>query len=91
MDAVYKSLDTKDFGYVTLHGHTDNFVYTDAAHKEKIDADTLFDLCARGLAVIELTNVFYRPVAFKKNAAVTEVTIDASTSATYAQKVLKSA
>lgn len=91
MDAVYKNLDTKDFGYVILHGHTDNFVYVDTDHKTKIDADTLFDLCARGLAVVEMTNVYYRPVAFKKNGAVVEVTINASTSATYAQKVLKSA
>ena len=91
MDAVYKTLDTKDFAYVTLHGHTDNFVYVDAEHKTKVDAATLLDLCMRGLAVIELTNVFYRPVSFKMNGAVAEVTVNVSTSATYAQKILKSA
>lgn len=84
MNKVFSNSEEKWVKTVILYAHSDNYLYTDEAHTEKIDKDTLLDLCLKGVTVM-YEEGYYTPVSFKEESGHLTVTIataiDASSSA----------
>ena len=87
---IYADAEQKYVMNTLLYGHTDNYVYMDEAHTQKIDKDTLHEILSKG-AIIHYESAYYTPVFWKENSGRLEVTIATaiSTSASTAV-VLKS-
>ena len=66
----YANADQKFLKTVTVYAKkSDNFIYTDSACTQKIDKETMTELCVKGLAVVSYEKAFYPIAAFKENAA----------------------
>lgn len=64
----YANADEKFVKTVTVYAKkSDNFIYTDSACTQKIDKDTMTELCVKGLAVVSYEKAFYPVAAFKEN------------------------
>ena len=64
----YPNADQKLLKTVTVYAtKNDNFIYADSASKQKIDKDTMMELCTKGLAVVSYEKAFYPVAAFKDN------------------------
>lgn len=74
LNNIYSDSEEKYVKTVILYGHTDNYVYADAEHTQKIDKDTLLILCLKGVT-INYQNAYYTPVFFKENSGHLEITI----------------
>ena len=76
-DRKFSDSEQKYVKSVVLYGHTDTYLYSDAAHTEanKIDHDTLLDLCLKGLVIVCVSNVYYNPISFKEDTGAVAVTI----------------
>ena len=80
-DVVYADAEEKYVKTVVLYAKTsDNYVYSKAAAAEgdKIDKDTLLELCKKGVLVL-LDGVYYAPSQFADKTTHTTLTIGAST------------
>lgn len=80
-DVVYADAEEKYVKTVVLYAKTsDDYVYkaAGATEKDKIDKDTLLDLCKKGVMVI-LDGVYYVPSQFADKTTHTTLTIGAST------------
>lgn len=78
MNVVYADAEEKYIKNVILYGHTDKYLYIDEAHKTKVDAETLMNLCKKGLIVVY--NGFHcAPICFKENSGHIEVTVATGT------------
>lgn len=75
MKKIFSDSEEKYLRSVVLYGHSDNYLYSDEKHTLKIDKDTLFNLCIKGLVVVFMDNTYYKPVFFKENSGHVEVTI----------------
>ena len=78
MTKIFADAEEKFVKTVALYGHSDNYLYVDESHAEKIDKDTLLDLCLKGMAVINYESAYYTPVLFKENSGAIEVVIATS-------------
>lgn len=66
----YANADQKFLKTVTVYAKkNDNFIYADSACTQKIDKETMTELCAKGLAVVSYEKAFYPVAAFKENTA----------------------
>lgn len=74
LNNIYSDSEEKYVKTVILYGHTDNYVYADAEHTQKIDKDTLLNLCLKGVT-INYQSAYYTPVFFKENSGHLEITI----------------
>ena len=64
----YANADQKFLKTVTVYAKkNDNFIYADSACKQKIDKETMTELCVKGLAVVSYEKAFYPIAAFKEN------------------------
>lgn len=64
----YANSDQKFLKTVTVYAKkNDNFIYADSACKQKIDKETMTELCVKGLAVVSYEKAFYPVAAFKEN------------------------
>lgn len=80
-DVVYADADEKYVKTVVLYAKTsDDYVYkaAGATEQDKIDKDTLLDLCKKGVMVV-LDGVYYVPSQFKDATTYTTLTIGEST------------
>ena len=93
MDVVYADSEEKYVKAIVLYGKaSDNYLYLDAAsatsatEDNRIDKDTLLEICKKGL-IVSYGDTFYAPISFKSDtsAGATSVTfattINASSSA----------
>ena len=65
----YANADQKFLKTVTVYAKkSDNFIYADSACTQKIDKETMTELCVKGLAVVSYEKAFYPVAAFKENA-----------------------
>lgn len=71
---IYADAEQKYVMNTLLYGHTDNYVYTDEAHTQKIDKDTLHEILSKG-AIIYYGSAYYTPVFWKETSGQLEVTI----------------
>lgn len=74
LNNIYSDSEEKYVKTVILYGHTDNYVYADAEHTQKIDKDTLLNLCLKGVT-INYQSAYYMPIFFKENSGHLEITI----------------
>ena len=64
----YANADQKFLKTVTVYAKkSDNFIYADSACKQKIDKETMTELCVKGLAIVSYEKAFYPIAAFKEN------------------------
>ena len=80
-DVVYADAEEKYVKTVVLYAKaSDTYVYkaAGATEQDKIDKDTLLDLCKKGVMVV-LDGVYYVPSQFKDATTYTTLTIGAST------------
>ena len=80
-DVVYADAEEKYVKTVVLYAKTsDDYVYkaAGATEQDKIDKDTLLDLCKKGVMVV-LDGVYYVPSQFKDATTYTTLTIGEST------------
>lgn len=80
-DTVYADAEEKYMKAVVLYSKaSDNYVYkkATAAEGDKIDKDTLLELCKKGVLVL-LDGVYYVPSQFADKTTHTTLTIGAST------------
>lgn len=64
----YANADEKFVKTVTVYAKkSDNYIYADAACTQKIDMDTMTELCVKGLALVSYEKAFYPVAAFKEN------------------------
>ena len=64
----YANADQKFLKTVTVYAKkSDNFIYADSACKQKIDKETMTELCVKGLAIVSYEKAFYPVAAFKEN------------------------
>ena len=64
----YANADQKFLKSVTVYAKkSDNFIYADSACKQKIDKETMTELCVKGLAIVSYEKAFYPIAAFKEN------------------------
>lgn len=64
----YANADEKFVKTVTVYTKkSDNFIYADAACTQKIDKDTMNELCVKGLALVSYEKAFYPVAAYKEN------------------------
>lgn len=77
MTKIFADAEEKYVKTVVLYGHSDNYLYADESHTEKIDKSTLLDLCLKGVTV-KYESAYYPPVLFKENAGAIEVVIATS-------------
>lgn len=71
---IYADAEQKYVMNTLLYGHTDNYVYMDEAHTQKVDKDTLHELLSKG-SIIHYESAYYTPVFWKENTGYLEVTI----------------
>ena len=71
---IYADAEQKYVMNTLLYGHTDNYVYMDEAHTQKIDKDTLHEILSKG-AIVHYESAYYTPVFWKENTGHLEVTI----------------
>ena len=71
---IYADAEQKYVMNTLLYGHTDNYVYMDEAHTQKVDMDTLHELLSKG-SIIHYESAYYTPVFWKENTGHLEVTI----------------
>lgn len=71
---IYADAEQKYVMNTLLYGHTDNYIYMDEAHTQKVDKDTLHEILSKG-AIIHYESAYYTPVFWKENAGHLEVTI----------------
>ena len=77
MTKIYADAEEKYVKTVVLYGKSgDNYVYSDAACAEtdKIDKDTLLNLCLKGVTVL-YEGCYYMPIFFKESGGSVAVTI----------------
>ncbi len=72
---TYSTSEEKFLRSVTLYAHTDNKLYYDKAHTQKVNKADLMNICAKGLLTVMKDNTFCAPVAFKENSGEVEVTV----------------
>ena len=80
-NTVYADAEEKYMKAVVLYSKTsDKYVYKKAAatEKDKIDKNTLLELCKKGVLVL-LDGVYYTPSQFADKTTYTTLTIGAST------------
>ncbi len=66
----YANADEKFVKTVTVYAKkSDNFIYADAACTQKIDKDTMTELCVKGLALVSYEKAVYPVAAYKENTA----------------------
>lgn len=64
----YANADEKFVKTVTVYAKkSDNFIYADAGCTQKIDKDTMTELCVKGLALVSYEKAFYPVAAYKEN------------------------
>ena len=64
----YANADQKFLKTVIVYAKkNDNFIYADSACTQKIDKETMTELCVKGLAVVSYEKAFYPIAAFKEN------------------------
>ena len=64
----YANADEKFDKTVTVYAKkSDNFIYVDAACTQKIDKETMTELCVKGLALVSYEKAFYPVAAYKEN------------------------
>lgn len=64
----YANADQKFLKTVTVYAKkSDNFIYADSACTQKIDKETMTELCVKSLAVVSYEKAFYPIAAFKEN------------------------
>lgn len=71
---IYADAEQKYVMNTLLYGHTDNYIYMDEAHTQKVDKDTLHEILSKG-AIIHYESAYYTPVFWKENTGHLEVTI----------------
>lgn len=71
---IYADAEQKYVMNTLLYGHTDNYIYMDEAHTQKVDKDTLHEILSKG-AIIHYESAYYTPVFWKENSGKLEVTI----------------
>lgn len=71
---IYADAEQKYVMNTLLYGHTDEYVYLDSAHTQKIDKDTLHEILSKG-AIIHYESAYYTPVFWKENSGHLDVTI----------------
>lgn len=76
---VYSDAEEKYLKSTVLYGHTDKYLYFDDAHTQKVDKDTLMNLCKKGLIVF-YNSTYCMPVCFKETSGYLEVTVATGTS-----------
>lgn len=74
MTKIFADAEEKYVKNVILYGHTDNYLYTDAEHTQKVDKDTVMNLCKKGV-LVDYQSAFYAPISFKENSGHLEVVI----------------
>ncbi len=69
LEKNYANADEKFIKTVTVYAKKgDNYIYADAACTQKIDKDTMSELCVKGLAIVSYEKAFYPVAAYKDNA-----------------------
>ena len=58
MDRIYADSESKYVKNTMIYDCNDGYAYLDEAFTEKIDRDTLFNLCVNGMLVKKNTDVF---------------------------------
>ncbi len=91
MNTIYNDGGEQEIRTVVLYGHTDNFLYLEAAHKTKVRGKKLLDLCMKGMVLVTSDNAtFNAPISFKKESAFVSVKVEAGDTATANIKTYKS-
>lgn len=69
--------EQKYLANVIVYAHTDNFLYADEKHTagNTVDAETVLDLCTKGLLLVKNGTKFYVPVFFENASGTTSVTV----------------
>lgn len=75
---IFGTAEEKYVKNTVLYGHTDKYLYFDEAHQNKVDMDTLLNLCNKGL-IVSYNGFFCTPVCYKENAGHLEVTVATGT------------
>lgn len=77
----YVDADQKFVGKVVLYGHTDTYLYADAAHTDgnTVGAAEVLDLCMKGLLLVEDSGSYYAPVSF---TGTSEISVSVATTGT---------
>lgn len=91
MEKIFANADEKYLENVILYAQSDNFLYLEKGHANKVGAEDLLNLCMKGKVLVNKADTFYAPIAFKKESTYVSVTIETGSSATAAITVLKSA
>lgn len=79
MKTIYGDANEKYVEAVVLYGHSDSYLYTDAAHTTKVDKDTVLNLCQKGLLTVVYNDYTCAPVCFKETSGYAEVTVATGT------------
>lgn len=92
MTTIFNDAGEQEIRKVVLYAHTDNFLYVDAAHKTKVGAAALLDMCMKGMVLVTVdSKTFNCPVAFKNADTHVAVSVETGDAATANIKAYKSA
>lgn len=93
MSKIFANSEEKFLKSVVLYGKaSDNYVYFDDTYANKVDKDTLFNLCNKKLVTVLYGSAYFTPVTFSKNTTknCTDVTFWNTTATTAAAVTLHS-
>lgn len=78
MERIFSDANEKYVKNFVLYGHTDKYLYLDAAHTTKVSLEDALNMCQKGLLVV-YNGFTCVPVCFKENAGHLEVTVATGT------------
>lgn len=87
MKHIYANAEEKYVMNAILYGHTDNYLYEDESHTQKISAKEVMNACLKG-AIINYKSAYYQPAFFKENSGHVEVTIATAISSSTSTSVV---
>lgn len=83
LEAVYHDAGEREIRTIVLYGHTDTYLYKDAAHTsgKEVDRATLLECISKFNVVIKNGAKTYFPIFFEDKSTTVEVTVATAISA----------